>query len=100
MESDEPQWKGYLYTILICIVSVLNTLLQVQYVVNRSKIGLRTDNNYGLHEQAATFYRQYIISLRIRTALTSAIYRKSVRLSNTGRKIMTGELMEGQRKKP
>ncbi len=37
VESDDPDWKGYLYTVLISVVSVLVTLLQ-----------------------AATFYRQVL----------------------------------------
>ena len=37
-----------------------------------------------------SFYREYLVGLRIRTGLISAIYRKSLRLSNTARKEMTG----------
>lgn len=66
MESDEPQWKGYFYTVLICVVTFCNTLL----------------NNH-------CFFIQYLVGLRVKTALTSAIYRKAVKLSNSGRKEMT-----------
>ena len=41
-----------------------------------------------LNSQA--FYREYLVGLRIRTGLISAIYRKSLRLSNAARKQMTG----------
>lgn len=68
VESDEPQWKGYFYTVLICAVTFINTVLSSQF-----------------------FYQEYLIGLRIRSALTSAIFRKSVKLSNSGRKEMTGK---------
>eukprot|EP00095_Tigriopus_kingsejongensis_P010546 maker-scaffold349_size200065-snap-gene-1.33 protein:Tk10546 transcript:maker-scaffold349_size200065-snap-gene-1.33-mRNA-1 annotation:"multidrug resistance-associated protein 1 isoform x1" len=66
VQSDEPVWKGYLYTALICLSTFLNTIM----------------NNH-------CFYQEYKVGLRIKTALTSAIYRKSVKLSNSGRKEMT-----------
>ena len=68
MESDDPDWKGYLYMGMIVGVTLLNTLINSQ-----------------------TFYIQYLVGLRIKTALISAIYRKSLRLSNVGRKEMSGE---------
>ena len=61
VQSDEPNWKGYFYTFLICAVTFINTLLNSQ-----------------------TFYQEYIVGLRVKTALISAIYRKSVKLSSTG----------------
>ena len=66
VESDEPMWKGYLYTITLIAVTMLNTIINSQY-----------------------FFFQYSIGLKIRTALTSAIYRKSLRLSGASRKEMT-----------
>ena len=65
--SDEPMWKGYFYMILICLVTFLNTLINSQ-----------------------SFFMLYKIGLRLKSAMISAIYRKSLRLSNTGRKEMTG----------
>ena len=65
VQSDEPQWKGYFYTVLICLVTLVNTILNSQ-----------------------TFYQEYQVGLRVKTALISAIYRKSVRLSNTGRSLL------------
>eukprot|EP00094_Tigriopus_californicus_P001437 TCALIF_01392-PA protein Name:"Similar to Abcc1 Multidrug resistance-associated protein 1 (Mus musculus)" AED:0.04 eAED:0.04 QI:0/0.8/0.33/0.83/1/1/6/0/1537 len=66
VSSDDPNWKGYFYTFLIVgstlTVSVLNS---------------------------QSFYQEYLVGLRVRTALISAIYRKSLRLSNSARKEMT-----------
>jgi ATP-binding cassette subfamily C (CFTR/MRP) protein 1 len=67
VESDDPNWKGYLYTVLIVMVTFVITILNSQ-----------------------AFYREYLVGLRIRTGLISAIYRKSLRLSNSARKEMTG----------
>ena len=67
VSSDEPNWKGYLYTVLIVVVTFACTILN-----------------------SHAFYREYLVGLRIRTSLISAIYRKSLRLSNSGRKQMTG----------
>ena len=68
VQSNDPDWKGYLYMGLIVGVTLINTLINSQ-----------------------TFYIQYIVGLRIKTALISAIYRKSLRLSNVGRKEMSGK---------
>ena len=68
MESDEPLWRGYFYTIVLIIATLVNTIINSQY-----------------------YFQQYNIGLKVRTALTSAIYRKSLRLSSSGRREMTGE---------
>ena len=60
--SDEPIWKGYFYTILICAVTFINTLLIAQ-----------------------AYYIQYKVGMWLKTAVISAIYQKSLRLSNTVR---------------
>jgi len=39
------------------------------------------------------FYVEYIIGLRVKTALISSVYKKSTRLSNSGRKEMTGKIV-------
>ena len=65
--SDDPVWKGYFYTFLICAVTLLVSVLN-----------------------SRSFYQEYLVGLRVRTALISAIYRKSLKLSNTARKEMTG----------
>ena len=71
VSSSDAQWKGYLYTALIVLVTFTVTILNVQ-----------------------AFYREYLVGLRIRTGLISAIYRKSLRLSNSARKEMTGKYFE------
>ena len=67
VNSDDPLWKGLFYTVLICVVTFFNTIL----------------NNM-------SFFVEYQVGLRLKSALISAIYKKSVKLSNTGRKEMTG----------
>lgn len=70
VQSDDPQWKGYFYTILICLVTFVNTILNSQ-----------------------CFYQEYLVGLRVKTALISAIYRKSVKLSNIGKSEMTSDFV-------
>jgi ATP-binding cassette subfamily C (CFTR/MRP) protein 1 len=71
VQSEAPQWQGYFYTILICLVTMINTVVNSQ-----------------------CFFQEYVVGLRVKTALISAIYRKSVKLSNTGRSEMTGHLKQ------
>ena len=66
VESDEPEWRGYIYMLALFVITILNTIINAQ-----------------------ALFMQYDISLRIKTALISAIYRKSLRLSSNGRKEMT-----------
>ena len=67
VSSDDPVWKGYFYTFLICFVTFLVTVMN-----------------------SLSFYQEYLVGLRVRTAMISALYRKSLKLSNTARKEMTG----------
>ncbi|XP_044001771.1 multidrug resistance-associated protein 1 isoform X9 [Aphidius gifuensis] len=68
---DEPMWKGYFYAGLLFLTASLQTIVLSQY-----------------------FNRMSIVGLRIRTALTAAIYRKALRMSNTARKESTvGEIV-------
>ena len=67
VEGNEPLWKGYFYTGLIILATITTTIINNQY-----------------------YTKLWLIGLRVRTALTSAIYRKSLRLSNAARKEMTG----------
>jgi hypothetical protein len=53
VEGKESLWKGYLYAVLMLAVACLQTLILSQY-----------------------FHRMFLVGLRIRTALISAIYRK------------------------
>ncbi|XP_031762816.2 multidrug resistance-associated protein 1 isoform X5 [Galleria mellonella] len=71
VEGNEPDWKGYLYAIALLACATIQTLLLAHY-----------------------FTRMYLVGMRIRTALTSAIYRKSLRMSNSARKESTvGEIV-------
>ena len=67
VEGTEEVWKGYFYTVLIIIATITTTIINNQYA-----------------------YKQWLIGLQVRTALTSAIYKKSLKLSNSARKEMTG----------
>lgn len=71
VESKEPVWKGYLYSVGLIACATAQTMLLAHY-----------------------FTRMYLVGMRIRTALTSAIYRKSLRISNAARKESTvGEIV-------
>ena len=71
VSSDQPDWKGYFYTVLICAATFTVTVLNSQ-----------------------AFYAEYLVGLRVRTAMISSIYRKSLKLSNTARKEMTGDFFK------
>ena len=71
ISSDEPIWKGYLYCFLVLAVSIINTVLFGQYCYIQDEVGLR-----------------------LQTAITSAIYRKSFRLSSLSKQQMTGIFIE------
>lgn len=69
--EDREAWKGYFYACLMLLTAMLQTLILSQY-----------------------FHRMFIVGLRIRTALISAIFRKSLRMSNKSRKDTTvGEIV-------
>nr|XP_026483252.1 multidrug resistance-associated protein 1 isoform X3 [Vanessa tameamea] len=71
VESKEAVWKGYLYALGLVACATAQTMLLAHY-----------------------FTRMYLVGMRIRTALTSAIYRKSLRISNSARKESTvGEIV-------
>ena len=64
-------WKGYVYAVGLVACATAQTMLLSHYFMSMSLVGLR-----------------------IRTALTSAIYRKSLRISNSARKESTvGEIV-------
>lgn len=70
-KSDDPLWKGLSYAVALFAVASLNTLLVGQH-----------------------FTRMFYVGMRIRTALVSSIYRKSLVLSNSARKERTvGEIV-------
>ena len=64
-------WKGYFYMIILVFVNLLKTI---------------TVSNY--------FYKAMTVGLRIRTAVTSAIYQKSLKLSNQEKKNLSGNDMK------
>ncbi|XP_014278687.1 multidrug resistance-associated protein 1 [Halyomorpha halys] len=71
MSSDEPMWHGYFYAILMLCIGIIVPLLRGSLSLIMLKAGLRT-----------------------KTALISAIYRKSLRLSNAARRGTTlGEIV-------
>ena len=61
--SEEEIWKGYLYMILLVGINLVNTILNSQFYI-----------------------KQMLIGLRVRAAITSALFRKSLRLSSKSRK--------------
>lgn len=70
-EEPEPMWKGLLYAASLFFVASVQTLILAQY-----------------------FQRMFIVGLRIRTALISAVYRKALIMSNSARKESTvGEIV-------
>ena len=62
ISSGEEQWKGYVYMLFLVTVNLIVILLNSQY-----------------------FLQQLIIGLRMKSSLTSAIYRKTFRLSSESR---------------
>ncbi|XP_037025227.1 multidrug resistance-associated protein 1 isoform X2 [Bradysia coprophila] len=70
-EEQQEFWKGLLYAFLLFIVASVQTLILAQY-----------------------FQRMFVVGLRIRTALISAVYRKALIMSNSSRKESTvGEIV-------
>ena len=65
--GDEPTWHGYFYTAVLSVSAVLAATCDSQY-----------------------WYRMTQLGLGVRTALSSSIYRKSLRLSNKARGSFTG----------
>uniref|UniRef100_A0A1Q3FS39 ABC-type glutathione-S-conjugate transporter n=2 Tax=Culex tarsalis TaxID=7177 RepID=A0A1Q3FS39_CULTA len=71
VDSSEPLWKGISYAVLLFLVTISQTVLAHQCMVQMLSIGLR-----------------------IRTALISAIYRKALVISNSAKRESTvGEVV-------
>jgi len=69
--EDEPIWHGYFIAITIFLIAIVQSLILNFY-----------------------FQRMFVVGMRVRTALISAIYRKSLNLSNAARKGTTlGEIV-------
>lgn len=64
--SDEPEWRGLLYAFSLFALSVVDSIF-----MNKQE------------------YLTSVNTMLIRTSLTSAIYRKTLRISNQGRKSYT-----------
>ncbi|KAF5296656.1 hypothetical protein FQR65_LT10196 [Abscondita terminalis] len=63
IQERGPRWHGFFYVGCLFGASCLQTLILSQY-----------------------FYRMHVVGIRIRTALISAIYRKSLRISGSAKK--------------
>jgi hypothetical protein len=68
VSSNEEEWKGYFYMIILVAINLLKTVLTSQY-----------------------FYQLMIVGLRIRSALTPALFKKALILGPTSRKNLTGK---------
>lgn len=66
--DDTYNWQGYLYTALFAVVAFSSAI---------------ADSSY--------WYNMRLVGLRLRTALSSTIYRKSLKLSNASRRAQNGE---------
>ncbi|XP_019618609.1 PREDICTED: multidrug resistance-associated protein 1-like [Branchiostoma belcheri] len=65
-DKEEHQWKGYLYTALLAALSVVYCLADTQF-----------------HKRCKT------LNLRLKTVLTSAVYKKSLTVTSEARKTFT-----------
>uniref|UniRef100_V5I844 ABC-type glutathione-S-conjugate transporter n=1 Tax=Anoplophora glabripennis TaxID=217634 RepID=V5I844_ANOGL len=71
VREGQYEWRGYFFSAMLFIAATVQTLLMAQY-----------------------FNRMFIVGMRIRTALISTIYRKSLKISNSARKETTvGEIV-------
>ncbi|XP_064080545.1 multidrug resistance-associated protein 1-like [Macrobrachium nipponense] len=69
--EDTPMWHGYLYAALMFICAQIQSLCLGQY-----------------------FMRMFLVGLRMRTAIISAVYTKAMRISNSAKKkSTTGEIV-------
>jgi len=67
-DSSQPSWKGYLYAALLAVVALVSAICDSQYWLGVERVGLR-----------------------LRSAISGAVYRKTLRLSNYSRKTQTGK---------
>ncbi|KPM09730.1 ABC transporter-like protein 15 [Sarcoptes scabiei] len=69
--NTEPKWKGFLYSILMFVSPMLESMFNSQ------------------HE-----YRINLVTMRMKTSITAIVYHKSLRLSNIARqRFSTGEIV-------
>jgi len=70
-DESQPIWKGYYYALILFMSSILMSILLGQYSI-----------------------RMYMIGVKIRTAITSTVYRKALKISSSARKNRTvGEIV-------
>eukprot|EP00731_Ephydatia_muelleri_P028696 Em0020g340a len=70
-DATQPQWKGYLYAVMLFVVAAVQSLCLHQY-----------------------FQSCITVGMRIRTTLIGAVYRKAMKLSSNARKARTvGEIV-------
>ena len=68
---SDPDWKGYFFSFLLFSISFLESIIANQYEFNLG-----------------------VLSMKVRTCLISTVYKKSLVLSNDGRKdFNTGEII-------
>ncbi|XP_035434176.2 multidrug resistance-associated protein 1 [Spodoptera frugiperda] len=71
IQGDDPVWKGYLYAVSMFLCCIVQSLFLGQYFINLS-----------------------VISIQIKNALCSVVYKKALSLSNSARKeSTTGEII-------
>ncbi|XP_063229527.1 ATP-binding cassette sub-family C member 3-like [Bacillus rossius redtenbacheri] len=71
VESDDPDWKGYMYAALMLVCGTVQTFFQAHYFIKAQTAGMR-----------------------VRSSLIAAIYRKALRISVSARKDSTvGEMV-------
>ncbi|KAL7635871.1 UNVERIFIED_CONTAM: hypothetical protein RMT77_013688 [Armadillidium vulgare] len=69
--DPEPEWRGYVYAVTLLFVTQAQSFFLGQY-----------------------FVRMFLVGLKIRTAVISAVYRKALKISNSARKESTvGEIV-------
>ena len=68
-DPSQPSWKGYLFAALLAVVALISAVCDSQYWLGVERVGLR-----------------------LRSAISGAVYRKTLRLSNSSRKTQTGKM--------
>ncbi|ODM88253.1 Multidrug resistance-associated protein 1, partial [Orchesella cincta] len=69
--GDEEGWKGFLYVGILFATSIIQTIFLAQY-----------------------FHKMFVLGMRIKASVTSAVYRKALKISNAARKeSTTGEIV-------
>lgn len=70
-DPTEEAWKGFFYVGILFVTSIIQTVFLAQY-----------------------FHKVFVLGMRIKSSVTSAIYRKSLKISNAARKESTiGEIV-------